>query len=91
MSNKKTKERNKELRKKAPEKHPHCSEGMWEDMENREFWDVDALEKHNAPIRKKIKYWEEYQPVNWLGKWWVQTQLDKLHKKLQTYKRKDDE
>lgn len=88
MSNKKTRERNKELRQKADEMPRPYSEGYFEEIENGDYWDVDALEKHNAPIRRKIKYWENYQATNWLGKWYVQTQLDKLNKKLMRYEYK---
>ena len=89
MSNKAKRQRNKELRKQASNTPRPYSEGYFEEMENRDYWDVDALEKVNAPILKKIQYWKEYQPVNWLGKWWVQTQIDKLTKKLKHYEQKE--
>ena len=88
MSNKKTRERNKELRQKAEEMPRPYSEGYFQEMEDRDYWDIDVLEKHNAPIRKKIEYWKNYQATNWLGKWYVQTQLDKLTKKLKRYEQK---
>jgi len=51
MSNKKTRERNKELRQKAEEMPRPYSEGYFQEMEDRDYWDIDVLEKHNAPIR----------------------------------------
>lgn len=87
MSNKARKQHNKELRKKAEENPRPYSEGIWEEamLENNSYWDVDILEKYNAPIRKKIKYWEEYQPSSNMGKWWRSLQLERWRKKLKHY------
>jgi hypothetical protein len=35
-------------------------------------------------IETEIKYWENYQATNWLGKWYRQIQIDKNKKKLNT-------
>ena len=35
-------------------------------------------------IEEEIKYWENYQATNWLGKWYRQIQIDKNKKKLNT-------
>jgi len=83
------KQRRKELRKKYDEMPKPYSEGLWEEamLENNSFWDVDYLEKHNAPILKEIKYWEEeYQPSGNMGKWWRSIRLERLYKKLKHYK-----
>lgn len=89
MSNKARKKYTKELRKKADENPRPYSEGLWEEamLENNSYWDIDYLEKHNAPILKKIKYWEEeFQPVNNMGKWFRSVRLQSLYKKLKGYK-----
>lgn len=88
MSNKARRQHNKELRKKAEEMPRPYSEGLWEEamLENHSYWDIDILEKYNAPIRKKIKYWEEeFQPVNNMGKWFRSVRLQSLYKKLKHY------
>lgn len=67
---------------------PPYTEGHWEEfmLENDSYYDIDILEKHNAPIRKKIKYWEEeYKPSSNMGKWWASIQIEKLKKKLKHY------
>ena len=32
-------------------------------------------------LEEEIKYWESYQPVNNMGKWYVQVRLDNLREK----------
>lgn len=80
--------------KKKPEERiivsqpPPYTEGHWEDfmLENTSYYDIDMLEKHNTPIRKKIKYWEEeFKPTSNIGKWWASVQVQKLKKKLKYY------
>jgi len=88
MSNKARRKHNKELRKKAEDTPRPYSEGLWEEamLENNSYWDIDILEKYNAPILKKIKYWEEeFQPSGNMGKWWRSIQLERLYKKLKGY------
>ena len=86
---KQTKQQKKELIKKHElENPPYYTEGYWEEvmLENDSYWDIHIIETHNKPIRDKIKYWENYQAQNWLGKWWKQSQIDKLKKKLKHYR-----
>lgn len=48
--------------------------------------DIDWLNKYNAPIYKKIEEWKEKQKKsNWIGRWYMQTQIDKLKKQLYHY------
>ena len=55
-------------------------------LENNSYWDIDILEKHNAPIREEIRYWaEEFKPVNNMGKWYQQVRIESLMKKLKHY------
>lgn len=55
-------------------------------LDNSCYDDIDWLNKHNAPINKKIEEWKEKQKKsNWLGKWYMQTQIDKLKRKLFHY------
>lgn len=66
------------------------SKEEWEEemLENNSYYDIDILEKHNKPILKKIKYWEdEYQPSSNMGKWWASIQVEKLKKKLKGYEK----
>ena len=83
------KQRRKELRKQYDDIPRPYVEGYFEEMENRDYWDIDALEKINTPILKEIKYWEEeYQPSGNMGKWWRSIRLERLYKKLKTYEQK---
>ena len=87
--NKKTK---KAQRKKLIEENPplYLSEGYWEEamLEENSYYDVDIINKANAPIFRKIEEWEnKYSDASsWLGKWYCQTQIDKWKKKLHHYK-----
>ena len=87
--NKKTK---KAQRKKLIEENPplYLSEGYWEEamLENNSYYDIDIINKANAPIFRKIEEWEnKYSNASsWLGKWYCQTQIDKWKKKLHHYK-----
>lgn len=56
-------------------------------LENNSYYDIDIINKANAPIFRKIEKWEkEYaQASSWLGKWYCQTQIDKWKKKLYKY------
>lgn len=87
--NKKTK---KAQRKKLIEENPplYLSEGHWEQamLEENSYYDVDIINKANAPIFRKIEEWEnKYSDASsWLGKWYCQTQIDKWKKKLHHYK-----
>lgn len=55
-------------------------------LENNSYYDIDMLNKANAPILKEIEEWKEKQKKsNWIGKWYMQTQIDKLKKKLHHY------
>jgi hypothetical protein len=69
---------------------PPYSEGHWEEamLENNSYYDIDIINKANAPIFRKIEKWEkEYaQASSWLGKWYCQIQIDKWKKKLHHYK-----
>lgn len=89
--NKKTK---KAQRKKLIEENPplYLSEGHWEEnmLENNSYYDVDIINKANAPIFRKIEKWDKKyaEASSWLGKWYCQTQIDKLKKKLHSYESK---
>jgi len=86
--NKKSK---KAQRKKLIEQNPplYLSEGHWEEamLENHSYYDIDIINKHNQPIYKKLNEWEKKydEASSWLGKWYCQTQIDKLRKKLKHY------
>ncbi len=66
-------------------KKEEWEEGM---LENNSYYDIDIINKANAPIFKQIEKWEKKYAVavNWLGKWYCQTQIDKWKKKLHKYK-----
>lgn len=81
----------KAQRKKLIEQQPPaCSEGHWEEamLENNSYYDIDILNKANAPIFRRIEEWEKkYETASsWLGKWYCQTQIDKWKNKLHHYK-----
>ena len=55
-------------------------------LENNSYYDIDILNKANAPIYKEIEEWKEKQKKsNWLGKWYMQIRIDQLKKKLHHY------
>ena len=64
---------------------PHTNEDPM--LENNSYYDIDIINKANAPIFRKIEKWEnEYaRASSWLGKWYCQTQIDKWKKKLHKY------
>lgn len=79
----------KNTKKQTPPPPLYLSEGHWEEamLENNSYYDIDILEKHNAPIRKKIEKLiiEQSKASSWLGKWYFQIQIDKQVKKLKHY------
>lgn len=84
------KARKKELRKQY-ESIPKSTPEEWEEamLENNSYYDMDILERYNAPILEEIKYWqEEYKPSGNMGKWWASIRIEKLKKKLHHYQNK---
>jgi hypothetical protein len=83
------KARRKILREEYEQRHPHHSEGLWEEinLENNSYWNIDVLEKKNAKTNKGIKYWEKRyaNASSWLGKWYCQIRIDKLKEKIHHY------
>lgn len=81
----------KQQRKKLIEENPplYLSEGHWEEamLENNSYYDIDIINKKNAPIFRKIEEWEKkYDNASSnLGKWYCQIQIDKWKKKLHHY------
>ena len=63
---------------------------QWEKamLEENSYYDIDIINKANAPIFRKIEKWEKKyaEASSWLGKWYCQTQIDKWKKKLHHYK-----
>lgn len=89
MQNKKQKKaQRKKLIEQAP---PPYTEGHWEDfmLESSSYYDIDIIEKYNAPIRKKIEklILEQSKASSWLGKWYWQIKIDRAKNKLQHYKK----
>jgi hypothetical protein len=86
---KKKDERKKIIERYTLEYPPTYTEGHWEDtmLENNNYYDIDLINKANAPIFRKIEEWEkEYAHTSsWLGKWYCQTQIDKWKNKLKKY------
>lgn len=56
-------------------------------LENNSYYDIDILNKANAPIYKKIDKWKKkYENASSnMGKWYCQIQIDRLIKKLNHY------
>lgn len=57
-------------------------------LENNSYYDIDIINKANAPIFRKIEKWERKytKASSWLGKWYCQLQIDKWKNKLHHYK-----
>ena len=75
------KSRKKELKNEYQMKQK-LSQEEWEEemLENNSYYDIDMINK----VKNDIKYWENYQATNWLGKWYRQIQIDINKKKLNT-------
>jgi hypothetical protein len=75
------KTRKKELKNEYQMKQK-LSQEEWEEvvLENNSYYDIDMINK----VKNDIKYWENYQATNWLGKWYRQIQIDINKKKLNT-------
>ena len=56
-------------------------------LENNSYYDIDIINKANAPIFRKIEKWQEkYNNASSnMGKWYCQIQINKLKKKLHHY------
>ncbi len=65
---------------------------QWEEgmLENNSYYDIDIINKANAPIQKEIDEWKEkYKNASSnMGKWYCQIRIDKLTKKLYKYESK---
>jgi len=57
-------------------------------LENNSYYDIDIINKANAPIFKKIEEWEKKyaNASSNMGKWYCQIQIDRWKKKLHHYK-----
>lgn len=65
---------------------PHTNEDPM--LENNSYYDIDIINKANAPIFRKIEEWENkyaHASSN-MGKWYCQIQIDKWKKRLHHYK-----
>lgn len=81
------KARKKELRKQY-EDMPKSPQEEWEEamLENNSYYDIDMLQKYNAPILEEIRYWqEEFKPSGNMGKWYASVRIENLKKKLMKY------
>jgi hypothetical protein len=43
-----------------------------------------ALFKDLKALQEELQYWEEYEPVNNMGKWYVSIRIDKIKKKIKS-------
>ena len=59
-------------------------------LENNSYYDIDIINKANAPIQEEIDEWKEkYKNASSnMGKWYCQIRIDKLTKKLYKYESK---
>ena len=66
------------------------SKEQWEKamLEENSYYDIDIINKANAPIFRKIEKWEKKyaEASSNFGKWYCQIQIDKWKKKLHHYK-----
>ena len=84
------KDSKKAKRKRLIEQQPPpYNEGHWEKamLEENSYYDIDILNKANAPVFRKVEEWEKKyaEASSWLGKWYCQNQIDKWKKKLHKY------
>ena len=93
MNKKSKKAQRKEQIEQHEQQFPlYVSEGHWDDamLENNSYYDVDIINKANAPIFRKIEEWEKKyaNASSNMGKWYCQLQIDKWKKKLNSYESK---
>jgi hypothetical protein len=93
MNKKSKKAQRKEQIEQHEQQFPlYVSEGHWDDamLENNSYYDVDIINKANAPIFKKIEEWEKNyaNASSNMGKWYCQIRIDKLKAKLHHYESK---
>jgi hypothetical protein len=43
-----------------------------------------ALFKDLKELQEELQYWEEYNPVNNMGKWYVSVRIDKIKRKIKS-------
>jgi hypothetical protein len=43
-----------------------------------------ALFKDLKALQEELQYWEEYEPVNNMGKWYISIRIDKIKKKIKS-------
>jgi hypothetical protein len=43
-----------------------------------------ALFKDLKALQEDLQYWEEYKPVNNMGKWYVSVRIEKLKRKIKS-------
>jgi hypothetical protein len=86
---KKKDERKKIIEKYILEHPPTYTEGHWDEamLEDNSYYDIDIINKANAPIFIKIEEWEtKYAHASSnMGKWYCQLQIDKWKNKLKKY------
>ena len=41
-----------------------------------------ALFKDLKALQEELQYWQEYEPVNNMGKWYVSIRIDKIKRKI---------
>jgi hypothetical protein len=86
---KKKDERKKIIEKYILEHPPTYTEGHWDEamLEDNSYYDIDIINKANAPIFRKIEEWEtKYAHASSnMGKWYCQLQIDKWKNKLKKY------
>jgi hypothetical protein len=41
-----------------------------------------ALFKDLKALQEELQYWEEYEPVNNMGKWYVSIRIEKIKRKI---------
>jgi hypothetical protein len=93
MNKKSKKAQHKEIIEQYKLEHPPTyTEGHWDEamLEENSYYDVDIINKANAPIFKKIEEWEKKyaNASSNMGKWYCQIQIDKWKKKLHSYESK---
>ena len=86
---KKKDERKKIIEKYILEHPPTYTEGHWDEamLEDNSYYDIDIINKANAPIFRKIEEWEtKYAHASSnMGKWYCQLQIDKWKNNLKKY------
>lgn len=60
----------------------------WEEAVSGNYYDRNqSISKVDEKVLRKLSYWQNYKPSNWIGHWYKNCQVKKLENKVDHYNR----